>query len=398
MRNSINSILLIISILMVGLVETAFSDNKTIIIGAAIAQSGWMEAYDSQPMNAAKLAIQDINAKGGVLGRKLELVVADTKTDRAQGSKAGIEVIDKGAKIIIVSCDYDMGSPAAFVAQSRNIISISLCANDPKMGVQGLGTHAFSQVFAAQSGGYVLAEFAYKQGWHKAYSLLDTTIEFDKATCAGFNHRWRELAGEENFLGQDTFKNGDPSIASQITRIKALPSKPDVIHLCTYIPGGASAIRQIRAAGIDTPLVTSQAMDGDYWLNAVPNLSNFYVNGYMSIFGDEPIAERQAFLDRYVKTYGEKPATSNFISGYMLVLGYARAVELAGTDEPDAVLAEYNKFKNEDLFGIPFTFTPKMHIQLKWPLIMMEVQNGKHRSLGYYINEAVPPYDLLFKR
>jgi branched-chain amino acid transport system substrate-binding protein len=367
-----------------------------IVIGFAVAKSGWMAAYDDQPVKAAKLAIDEINAKGGLLGRKIEVVEADTKTDRAQGSRAGKEVVDLGAKLVVVSCDYDMGSPAAFAAQSAGVISISPCANDPKMGVQGVGTHAFSWTFAAQSGGYALAEWAHKQGWRTAYSLLDTTIEFNKSTCAGFNARWKELAGEEGFAGEDTWRNDDPSISAQITRLRALEKQPDVIMLCTYNPGGASAIKQIRDAGIDTPLLSSQAMDGDYWLQGTPNLSDFYYNGYMSIFGGEPDAERQALLDRYVSTYGERPATSNFITGYALIQAYAKAVERAGSDEPDKVLAEFNKFKEEKILGVPITLTPEMHIQLQWPVLMLQVENGKHKALEYTVNEVAPPLDLLF--
>jgi branched-chain amino acid transport system substrate-binding protein len=166
--------------------------------------------------------------------------------------------------------------------------------------------------------------------------------------------------------------------------------------LCTYNPGGASAIKQIRAAGIDTPLLSSQAMDGDYWLAATPNLSEFYYNAYMSIFGGEPNPAAQDLLDRYVKTYGKQPTTSNFITGYALVMGYAKAVERAGTDDPDAVLAEMNKFKDEDILGIPITFTPDMHIQLRWPVLMMKIENGKHQPIDYTTNKAEPPTSLLF--
>ena len=374
---------------------TAFT-QEPIVIGFATAESGWMAAYDQQPVRAAQLAISDLNAKGGLLGRKIEFVAADTKTDRAEGAKAGKEVIGKGARLVVVSCDYDMGSPAAFAAESAGVISISPCANDPKMGVQGVGPHAFSWTFAAQSDAYALAEWAFEQGWKTAYSLLDTTIEFNKSTCAGFNARWKELAGEQGFLGEDTWRNDDPSISAQITRIQSLAVKPDVIMLCTYNPGGGSAIKQIRAAGIDTPLLSTQAMDGDYWLAAVPNLSGFYYNAYMSIFGDEPKPERQELLDRYVKTYGERPATSNFITGYALVMAYGKAVERAGTDDPDAVLAELNKFKDEDVLGIPITLTPDMHIQLRWPVLMMKVENGKPQAIEYTTNKAVPPMSLLF--
>lgn len=369
--------------------------QEPIVIGFATAQSGWL-SYESSSVEAAKIAIDEINAAGGLLGRQIEVVEADTKTDRTEGARAGQEVVNQGAKLVVVSCDYDMGSPAAFAAESAGVISISLCANDPKMGVQGVGPHAFSWSFAAQSGGYVLADFGHEEGWRTAYSLLDTTIEFNKSTCAGFNARWKEVAGEQGFLGEDTWRNDDPSISAQITRLLALPEQPDVIMLCTYLPGGASAIKQLRDAGIETPLITSQALDGDFWLGSVPNLSDFYYNAYMSIFGDEPSAENQALLDKYIQNTGQRPVTSNFVTGYGLIKGYALAVERAGTDEPEAVLAELNKFQDEMIVGVPITFTPEMHIQLKWPMLMMTVQNGEHKAIRYQTSGSTPPMSLLF--
>jgi branched-chain amino acid transport system substrate-binding protein len=66
-------------------------------------------------------------------------------------------------------------------------------------------------------------------------------------------------------LGEDTFLNSDASIDAQITRINGLSAEPDVIMFCSYAPGGPSAIRQLRAAGIDQPIITGESMDGDYW-------------------------------------------------------------------------------------------------------------------------------------
>jgi branched-chain amino acid transport system substrate-binding protein len=64
--------------------------------------------------------------------------------------------------------------------------------------------------------------------------------------------------------------------------------KVDAIVFCSYLPGGSSAIRQIRAAGIDLPILASSTFDGTYWLGAVPDLTNFYVPVQASVYGDDP--------------------------------------------------------------------------------------------------------------
>src|SRR5256886_13558660 len=89
-----------------------------IVIGFATAASGVMQAYDKPAQDAALIRIDEINKAGGLLGKKIKAVFADTKTDQAEGAKAGLAVLDQGADLVVVSCDYDFGAPAALQAQS----------------------------------------------------------------------------------------------------------------------------------------------------------------------------------------------------------------------------------------------------------------------------------------
>ena len=94
----------------------ASAQAEEVIIGAAIAQSGVVAPYDEGPAQAMEVAVEEINAKGGVLGKQLKIIYADTKSDIAYGGTAAQEVIDKGAQMVVVTCDYDFGSSAASVA------------------------------------------------------------------------------------------------------------------------------------------------------------------------------------------------------------------------------------------------------------------------------------------
>src|SRR5258708_31965989 len=105
------------------------------------------------------------------------------------------------------------------------------------MGVVGVGSLSFSASMAAQAEGAALAQFSAKdKGFKSAYILLDDSIEYDKSLCAGFEWLFPTLGG--TIAGKDTFKNGDPTIASQITRLSNLVknTKVDEIMLCSCIP------------------------------------------------------------------------------------------------------------------------------------------------------------------
>ena len=156
-----------------GIMSTAQAEDKPILIGFAVGLTGWIAPFDTG-YKSAEIAIDEINAKGGLLGRKLVTAFCDTKADREQGAKCGQEMVEKGADFIVVTCDYDFGGPAALSAARAGKISWALCAEDPKMGVQGIGPLAFSGAEAAQLQGSGVAEWGVaKKGWKTGYILIE---------------------------------------------------------------------------------------------------------------------------------------------------------------------------------------------------------------------------------
>ncbi len=288
----------------------AFADDERIIVGFATAETGFMQAYDKPAQDAAMIRIAEINAAGGLLGKQIEVVNADTKTDPAEGAKAGLSVIDAGADMVVVSCDYDFGAPAALAAESSGLISFFLCAESIKAGIQGVGPNSFSASVLAAVQGATMAEWSYnKKGARTYYRLLDTWTEYNKGICDGFDYMLPKLP-EATLVGEDTFLNEDASIAAQITRIKALPEEPDAIMLCTMMPGAVSAIKQLRAAGINSMILNGSGVDGSYWLSAVPDLSNFFVPVQGSIYGDDPNPRSPSSTPSTRKPPARRPAPS----------------------------------------------------------------------------------------
>ena len=380
-----------------GLVQTAAAEEDPITVGFAIAQSGWMQPYDIGPARMAELAIEEINQRGGLLGRQLVTSYADTKTDVAQSAKAGGELIEDGADFLVLSCDYDYGSPAALAAEDAGVVSMSTCAGDPLMGIQGVGPHTFTAALAAQVQGAVAAEWGYHtKGYRNAYVLLDTFIEFNKSVCAGFDWAWERLP-DAKVAGNDTFHFNDPSIASQITRIKNSAEQPDVIMICSFPPGGATAIRQMRAAGIDVPILAGQGFEGNFWLESVPNLGEFYLMGVGSVYGNDPREKVREVVDNYKKKFNEPPVSAHSLTGYLVIEMWANAVEKAGTTEGAAVVAALESFRDEPTFVGPRTFTDELHIANQGTFLMLEVVDGQHNALDLFTNQDPVPENVLFR-
>ena len=368
-----------------------------IVLGFAVALTGFVEAYDGDSTRMAKLFIDQMNEKGGLLGRKLRVVAADTKSDRAQGAKAGLEMVRQGAVLIFATCDYDYGAPAALQAQRAGVMSVFLCAEDPKAGILGVGNLSFTSSGAAQIQGAALAEWAIKkQGWRNAYMLLDDSVEYDKSVCAGFD--WAFPGEDGKIVGRDTFKNGDPSIASQVTRLANAmrDQKIDALMLCTYQPGGASAVRQIRAAGINVPILNGSSMDGAYWLAAVPNLSDFYIAVQAAVATD-PRPEVQELTKAFQAKYGAAPASQYAYPIYAFLQLWAKAVTLCGTADPKTVAAKLETMKNEPTVLGPRSFTAKLHIQDEMALMIAQVSDGADKVIDSWHLSGPVPNDVLYR-
>ena len=306
--------------------------GKPIVIGIATAQTGFIAAFDKSAVDGALIAVSDINKAGGLLGRPVKVVTADTKSNINLGAQAGLSVIGKGADVMLVTLDFNFGGPAARVAQSHGMVAMSIGASSPKFGVQGIGPLAYTIGSNGDVEAYAEAEWAYqKKKWRTAYLLLDDTTDANRTQCNSFATRLKELGG--TIVGQDTFKNTDPSVAPQITRLKGLSKAPDVIELCSYPPGGAVATQQIRQQGIETPIIGNDAFDGDYWYKkTIPDLSNFYYNESSSIFGNDPDPKVNAFWKKYAQATKAPPQVSFGAFGYTAVQALALAIKRAGSD------------------------------------------------------------------
>jgi len=354
------------------------SSEEPVTIGSAIAMTGGLSSFDKPALDGTRIAIEEINAAGGIMGRQVKSVTADTKSDINQGARAGQEVIQKGADAMITTLDFNYGGGAAREAQKKGIIAIAPGAGSPKYGVQGIGDMAYTLGIAAQTDAAVAAEWGIEDKKFKtAYLLLDDITDYDKEQCSAFKQVWTEMGG--TILGEDTFKNSDPSVAAQVTRIKGLDQEPDLIMLCSFPPGGAVAVKQLRDAGVKSAIISNGAMDGDYWYkDSVPNLSDMFYTASASVWGDDPSKQINDFVKK-VKAKSGQPQAYFTVLGYVAVYALKTAMERAESTEGAKVRDEMDKFDKENVGGIELTFTPDLHIDTKREERVMEANNGKHR-------------------
>jgi branched-chain amino acid transport system substrate-binding protein len=386
------SLLTLAALAVVGLIAAGGASSshraaKPIIIGVANAQTGFVNFYDLPVLHGAELAVKDINAKGGLLGRPLKIVTADNKSDINQVQAAALDVLSRGANFVITTCDYDYGGPAARLANKKGILALS-CAGGPLFGRQGIGPLTFNTMSGTPTEGAIEAEWPYYvKHWRHPYMLCDASLEYSKTVCQYFEARWKEIAPKGSIVGKDTFQNSDASIAGQITRLRTSGKGADFILLGSYPPGGASAIRQIRAAGIDLPIVGASAFDGTYWLSAVPGLTNFFYPAPLTQPGNP---WRSPFIVRYAKTFGKVPTITYPLMGYADVQTLALGIQKAHSIDGAKVAKAIETFREQLLVTGPTTYTGDCHIPLGRVGAMIELTGNRAVYQGSYKPKGVP--------
>lgn len=373
------------------------SGEGPILIGMAVAKTGPLSPYDLQPGNAFLLRLEEINKAGGIDGRQVEAKWIDTKSDKTLAASAATQLIGDGAVAILTTCDFDFGSPAAFQAQAKDVPAVSLCASSPKNATPAIiGKYGFSMGTGSDTEGVSAAEWIMeKQPWKKAYVLKDTSLEYSKATADYFVARWKELGGE--IVGEDTFVGGENTdIAAQATRAKSAASKADVIYIGSWNPGGSTAARQLRNAGIDLPIVGNQSSDGLLTKQVAGNISDYYstplacIPSYCPDGGGENQEAVDKFFEDFKAKYGEDLSSSYPINGYDLGNVFKKAIETAGSAEPAKIAQAMETMGTVEGINSTFQFTKECHRPVGQKRIILRWTGGEGKFEETWGAQEIP--------
>jgi len=356
--------------------SSADSGNKNdpIVIGEVLSYSGTQAAFDLPAWNGQQLAAEKINAEGGVLGRKLKLVKFDQQSKPDLGQTGALEMIDQGASALVCAADFDIGAPCAVAAAGKKVPAISQGAADPKFGAKGIGPYAYTMGETTNAIGAALAEYSFNEkNWKNAYVIEGTTFEYTKGTARYFTKRFEELGGK--IVGHDTMANDDTTIAAQVTRLKSAKVQPDAILLASTLPATPAAIKQIRAAGIDLPILGPDGFDGTYWIESVPDIDNVWFAAFGYLEGPDG-GDAYKLAQEYKERFGKAPVNAFFLAGYATIEVIAAAIEQAGTTDPDKVNDALSALTDVETAVGPTTLAGE-HYRTKPEMVISRFTNGK---------------------
>lgn len=360
-----------------------------IIIGMPVSLTGPIALYDGDMVTGARTAARDINRHGGVLGHQIKIVTADTHSDIAQSANAALAVIGEGAQFVIPTLDYNFGGGAARVATSKRIVAIS-GAGDLRFGLS-IGRYVFNLYVGDPTAGAVMAQFARKNlKWSGAYLLVDQSTANEAGTCNALGTVFEKLGGK--VVGTDQFQQTDQSIATQITRLREVSSQISGVVICSHPPGGASALRQIRSAGITAPVILSLSFDSNTWESGITDLGKAYVLsvGLITIGkttdpGTPGIYARAAALAHKPPTFAQ-----GLLQGYSAVQAIVKAVQKTRSTNGARIAAYLETFRATPLAMGATTWTKKCHARAGNPLDMTTVVNNKLQFVAHVTPTVLP--------
>jgi branched-chain amino acid transport system substrate-binding protein len=367
----------------------AAQDDK-IIFGGALCLTGVQAPLDTPGFEGAQVAVKALNDAGGVLGKPVEFINVDGKSDPVVVGNAAIELIERGADAIIAPCDFDFGGPASREAQEAGLVGISTCASDPLYSSWSLGDKQFTLSMWNTTMGATAAEYAIKErGWKSAYVVTDQFIAYTKSLSKYFIEHFKALGGE--ILLEDTYTNGDNDFSAQLARLQALGKKPDVIFISSYGQDIGMIIRSLREVGYDAPVLGGDSYDDPAMIaslgETIGNDVYFVTHSWM---GPEAHPDMPKFLELYTEMFGHAPETAFVATGWDTVMMLAQAIETAGTTEGDAVARALEEGEFRLLTGdLDYGSAEEGHAPDK-AAVLVEIKGGKPQFLGWRRPENPP--------
>jgi len=312
------------------------SGGDEIVIGEYASLTGTKADFGKTTNNGVQLAAEQINAKGGILGRKVRVDVQDDAGDATQvGTVVTRFVTGDSVDAVIGEVASKLSMRAAPICERAGVPMITPSSTNPEVTVPNGGDvrkYVFRMCYTDPFQGGVLAKFATEElGAKRAAILRDISNDYSVGLADFFAQKFKEMGG--TVVIDKSCAEGDDNFRPQLTAIAA--AKPDVIIAPVYYREIALIARQAREAGITAPFLGGDGWDSPSTLkNAGGALDGSYMSNHYAEEQGGPLIQK--FVSDYQAKYKVKPNALAAL-GYDAMNLYADAVERAGSTDKQKV-------------------------------------------------------------
>lgn len=284
------------------------AEGDTIKIGANLELSGNVASYGSSIGDGVNLAVEEINAAGGINGKQIELITVDNKSENAEATTAAIRLAEQD-KVVAMIAPATSGNTVATVqiANDKKIPIVTASGTAPNVTENADGSineYAFRTCFIDPFQGTVAANFATNDLGAKNVAIYaDNASDYAKGLAASFKETIEANGG--TVVIEEAYVAKDVDFKSTLTNIKA--KNPDFIFIPGYYEEVGLIVKQARELGITAPLMGADGWDSPTLveLAGADALNNTFITNHYS--SEDPDATIQAFVKAFEEKYSKAP-------------------------------------------------------------------------------------------
>lgn len=352
------------------------ADGDTIKVGGLLEMTGGSASFGISSKNGIDLALKKINEKGVLGGKKLSLVVADTKSEASEATNGMQKLISQDKVVAVIGPNQSSAVIASgAINNGAKVVDITPMGTNPDVTVdpktKQVKPYSFRTCFIDPFQGTVMASFASNELKVKRAAIyIDNTSDYAKGLAQFFKENFVKNGGqvviEEAYLQKDT------DFKSTLTKIKA--AKPDFIYIPGYYQEVGLIVKQAREMGINVPMA-----GGDGWDSAkLPEIAGKAAlenTFFSSLYSPDDTSDlNKEFVAEYKKAYNTNPDVFAALA-YDSALLVAKAIEDAGSADPAKIAEAMAKIKGFKGVSGEVTFN-EQHNPIK-SAVIIEHKDGK---------------------
>ena len=343
---------------------------ETIKIGGMAPLTGALAIYGVTTTNGAELAVKEINENGGILGKKIEYIMLDTKGDSTEAVMAYNKLVDEKVAGIIGEITSKPTLAVAEVAVQDNMPLIT--PTGTQVDITEAGPNVFRVCFTNPYQGKVLAITSKERlGADTVAVMLNNSSDYSDGITKAFIEESEKLGMK--VMGVEGYSDGDKDFRPQLTKLAAM--NPDVVLIPEYYEQAALIATQAREVGVKSIFVGSDGWDGiakTLDKSSYSAIENSYFTNHFSM--EDQSEKIQNFLKDYREIYKEDPSAFSAL-GYDAIYMMKSAIEKAGTTDKQKVV---DALKGIEYDGITGYLTFDDHNNPVKAVTVLKIENGKY--------------------
>jgi branched-chain amino acid transport system substrate-binding protein len=356
-------------LLLAGITVSCTHRSNIIRIGVAGPMTGDQSIFGRDERRGVELAVDEWNESGGVLGKKIELIVEDDQHDPRQAVAVANRLVTDGVIGVIGHFNSNCSIPASAVYHRAGIPMISHGSTNPQLTEQG-----FDNVFRVcgrdDQQAKIAADFVCKTLKLSRIAIIQDRTTYGEGLADEFK---KGLSNNCKVVYYGSIIQGDKDFRAVLTNVKA--QNPDLIYFGGVYPEGGLLVKQARQLGINAMFMGGDGIMGPEFINIAGNSAD----GVYATFGPDinKVASAKAFIESYKKKYGEPGPYS--IYAYVAANILLSAIKDSGSIDPGVIIKFIHSHSFNTALGT-IQFDSKGDV-VHSPYVIWQVQNGKFVQL-----------------